>query len=104
MSNRESYEDRLFVVPSAYTGPADVGLRFHHVPGGNFEWGGTSANAMEAQVLAKAVMRDARECPHLSLGVASFSATQRCAQGVVAGRWSGSGSGAGLGAMGSCGW
>lgn len=77
VSNREFYENKLFIVPSPYTQEAGMGLRFQHVPNGVFESGGSGANAIEARVVAEAVIRHAKTQPQLSLGVATFSVTQR---------------------------
>lgn len=77
VSNTQFYQDRLYIVPSPYTEEAGMGLRFHHVPDGVFDSGGTSVNKVEAGVVAKAILRHARENPGESLGVATFSAAQR---------------------------
>lgn len=77
VSNREFYENKLFIVPSPYTQEAGMGLQFHHVPNGVFESGGTGTNPIEARAVAEAVMRHAKAQPELSLGVATFSVTQR---------------------------
>ena len=77
VSNTQFYQNRLFIVPSPYTAEAGMGLLFHHVPNGVFDSGGTSVNAVEAEVVARAVLRHAKEHPGESLGVATFSAAQR---------------------------
>ena len=77
VSNREFYESRLFIVPSPYTIEAGMGLRFHHVRDGVYDAGGTAANAVEARVVAEAVIAHVRATPNLSLGVATFSMKQR---------------------------
>lgn len=74
VSNREFYENKLFIVPSPYTAEAGMGLRFHFVDGGVFE---ESVNKVEAQRVAEAIMRHAKAYPELSLGVATFSLKQR---------------------------
>lgn len=77
ISNREFYENKLFIVPSPYTQEAGMGLRFQHVPDGVFDSGGTGTNAIEARVVAQAIIRHAKTNPELSLGVATFSVSQR---------------------------
>lgn len=77
VSNRQFYESKLFIVPSPYTAEAGMGLRFHHIPNGLFDAGGTRTNQVEAKIVAQAIVDHARQCPELSLGVAAFSAAQR---------------------------
>ena len=77
VSNRQFYENKLFIVPSPYTAEAGMGLRFHSVPQGVFDAGGTRTNQVEARIVAQAIVAHAREHPGLSLGVAAFSAAQR---------------------------
>lgn len=74
VSNREFYENKLFIVPSPYTAEAGMGLRFHLVDGGVFE---ESVNKVEARTVAEAIIRHAKTSPELSLGVATFSLKQR---------------------------
>lgn len=77
VSNTQFYESKLFIVPSPYTEEAGMGLRFHHVPDGIFDSGGTTANIIEARKVAEAILTHATTQPHLSLGVATFSVNQR---------------------------
>jgi len=77
VSNRQFYENKLFIVPSPYTAQASLGLRFHHVRNGIFETGTTRTNPIEAKVVAQAIVAHAIAHPDLSLGVATFSAAQR---------------------------
>jgi very-short-patch-repair endonuclease len=77
VSNRQFYDGKLFIVPSPYTTEAGMGLRFHHIPNGIFDAGGTRTNMVEAKIVAEAIARHAHEYPGLSLGVAAFSAAQR---------------------------
>jgi len=74
VSNREFYENKLFIVPSPYTAEAGMGLRFHFVENGVFE---DSVNKVEAQAVARAIIEHARTNPEQSLGVATFSLKQR---------------------------
>uniref|UniRef100_UPI0035CB721C DUF3320 domain-containing protein n=1 Tax=uncultured Sphingomonas sp. TaxID=158754 RepID=UPI0035CB721C len=77
VSNRQFYENKLFIVPSPYTAEAGMGLRFHRIPQGVFDAGATRTNMVEAKIVAQAIVAHARENPELSLGVAAFSAAQR---------------------------
>jgi very-short-patch-repair endonuclease len=77
VSNSEFYQNKLYIVPSPYTAEAGMGLRFHHLPSGVFDSGGTGTNAVEAKAVAEAVIRHAKEQPNESLGVATFSVRQR---------------------------
>lgn len=77
VSNSQFYENKLFIVPSPYTAEAGMGLRFHHLPEGWFDSGGTGTNPIEAKAVAEAIVRHAKTEPELSLGVATFSIRQR---------------------------
>jgi very-short-patch-repair endonuclease len=77
VSNREFYDNQLYIVPSPVTESSSLGLRFHHVPQGTFDVGGTRTNRVEARAVAAAVMSHAATNPELSLGVVAFSAAQR---------------------------
>lgn len=77
ISNSQFYENKLYIVPSPYTKEAAMGLRFHHVPEGLFDSGGTGTNAIEARAVAEAIIRHAKAHPTQSLGVATFSVSQR---------------------------
>ena len=77
ISNSQFYENKLFIVPSPYTQEAGMGLRFQHVPDGVFDSGGTGINAIEARTVAQAIIRHAKVYPERSLGVATFSVSQR---------------------------
>jgi hypothetical protein len=72
-SNREFYEDRLLVLPSPRPRSPALGLSLVRVAG---RFAG-SANLPEAEAVAEAVLRHARETPGDTLGVAAFSVTQR---------------------------
>ena len=77
VSNREFYDNRLFVVPSPMSQSDELGLRFRHVIGGLFDRGGSATNRIQAQAVAAAVMKHACENANLSLGVGAFSVAQR---------------------------
>ncbi|CRG51715.1 DUF3320 domain-containing protein [Yersinia wautersii] len=77
VSNNQFYENKLFIVPSPYTQEAGMGLQFYHVPEGVFASGGAGTNTIEAKQVAKAILQHAQNNPELSLGVATFSVSQR---------------------------
>ena len=77
VSNREFYNNRLYVIPSASEVSEDQGLRFRHVPEGVFDRGGSATNRIEAAAVARAAMEHARTSPDKSLGVGAFSVSQR---------------------------
>jgi len=77
VSNHEFYEDRLYVVPSPGNPVNGQGLAFHFVESGVFDRGGSATNRTEARVVAEAVMAHARDYPDRSLGVGTFSVSQR---------------------------
>jgi very-short-patch-repair endonuclease len=77
VSNREFYENRLFIVPSPWSAAAGLGLQFHPVTDGVFDRGGTSVNRVEAKAVCRAVIAHARQSPQLSLGVAAFGLKQQ---------------------------
>lgn len=77
VSNSQFYESKLFIVPSPYSHEAGMGLRFHHVADGVFDTGKTRTNAVEAKVVAQAIVDHAINHPEESLGVAAFSSQQR---------------------------
>ena len=77
VSNRQFYENKLYIVPSPYTAQGGRGLRFHHIHDGLFDAGNKRNNLIEAKAVAQAIIVHARTYPKLSLGVAAFSAAQR---------------------------
>ena len=77
VSNREFYENKLFIVPSPYDAVAGMGLKFNLLKNAPYDRGGTRTNPAEAKIVAEAVIRHAREHPEQSLGVATFSVAQR---------------------------
>lgn len=77
VSNREFYDNRLYVFPSpGATGPQH-GLSLHYVADGVFDRGGSATNRIEARAVAQAVMEHARLRPAQTLGVGCFSVSQR---------------------------
>ncbi|WP_152082941.1 DUF3320 domain-containing protein [Enterobacter oligotrophicus] len=77
VSNSQFYENKLFIVPSPFTEEAGMGLRFHYVENGVFESGEGNANPIEAKRIATAILEHAQQYPEMSLGVATFSVSQR---------------------------
>ena len=77
VSNKQFYDNRLFIVPSPYDAVAGMGLKFHYLPEAHYDRGHTRTNPREARIVAEAVMRHARETPDRTLGVATFSVAQR---------------------------
>jgi hypothetical protein len=73
VSNREFYDNQLYVVPSPERS-GELGVKWRFVETGRFLKG---RNEIEANVVAEAIIRHARECPQWTLGVAAFSVTQR---------------------------
>jgi hypothetical protein len=73
VSNREFYDNQLYVVPSPERS-GELGVKWSFVENGRFLKG---RNEIEANVVAEAIIRHARECPQWTLGVAAFSVTQR---------------------------
>ena len=78
VSNREFYDNRLFIVPSPYDAVAGMGLKFHRLDTA-YDRGGTRTNAGEARIVAEAVIAHALASPEQTLGVATFSSVQRTA-------------------------
>jgi len=77
VSNREFYDNKLFIVPSPYTAMAGMGLKFNHLPDAIYDKGNTRVNAVEAKAVAEAVLRHAQNHPELTLGVGTFSQAQK---------------------------
>src|SRR5262249_3925331 len=77
VSNREFYENHLYVVPSPTTITAMHGLNFRLVRDGVFDRGSTATNRVEARAIAEAVIEHAKRYPMKSLGVGAFSVAQR---------------------------
>jgi very-short-patch-repair endonuclease len=82
VSNHEFYDDRLVVFPSPDAERKETGLVFRHLPGTVYDRGKTRTNPGEAEAVAQAVMKFAREQldqppgQRLTLGVAAFSMAQ----------------------------
>jgi very-short-patch-repair endonuclease len=77
VSNRQFYDDRLFIVPSPLVSGGPLGLKLRYIEDGKYDRGGSRVNRNEARAVAEAVIEHAKLRPELSLGVATFSAAQR---------------------------
>lgn len=76
-SNETFYDGALVTFPNAVRDPALLGLSFVHVPDGVYDPGRTRANRREAEVVADRVFALLSARPGDSLGVVTFSTTQR---------------------------
>lgn len=79
VSNRNFYENRLLLPPSVVTSHAveGLGVFFHRTPDGGYDRGRSATNLVEAEIVADAVCEVARRHPEKSLGVGTFSVSQR---------------------------
>ncbi len=75
-SNREFYDDKLILFPSATDKGGGLGIEFTYVPDGVYDRGGARNNLREAEVVADIVFRQLKEHPEKSLGVMTFSISQ----------------------------
>lgn len=73
VSNKQFYDNRLFIVPSPYDAVAGMGLKFHYLPDAHYDRGNTRTNPKEARIVAEAVIRHAREAPGRTLGVGELA-------------------------------
>lgn len=76
-SNVSFYESDLYTFPSVETDSHATGLSFEYVPDGVYE--GKGLNMAEARRVADAVVRHAKTCPEMSLGVGTFNLRQQLA-------------------------
>lgn len=76
VSNDEFYGSRLVMPPSPLQHDPSCGLSFRRVQGA-YDRGGKRSNRIEAEAVVAAVADHASRTPHLSLGVVTFSMTQR---------------------------
>src|SRR5690606_29742487 len=77
VSNAEFYGNGLVLPPSPLELDADYGLKFRNVRGAYSSKsrgdGRAGTNKLEAQAIVAAMAQHARDWPHLSLGVVTFS-------------------------------
>jgi hypothetical protein len=76
VSNREFYGDGLILPPSPLQEDPAYGLCFTRVDG-VYDRGGKRDNRKEGESIVQRVAEHARETPTLSLGIGTFSSTQR---------------------------
>lgn len=77
VSNREFYDNRLRVYPSAIDNAPGLGLSFVHLPEGVYDRGRSRTNRIEAAEVARRVVQHYQEHPGLSLGVGTFNTEQQ---------------------------
>lgn len=81
VSNRNFYDNQLLLPPSTLIESyfAGMGVSMIKSPQNSYERGGANGgrNIVEADLIAQAVIDCAKNSPHLSLGVATFSVRQR---------------------------
>lgn len=78
-SNRHYYDDRLFVFPAAHGDVDDLGVKWHPVAGGIYEFASSRTNPIEARALVDwLVARLRRTTPgERTFGVVTFSQPQQ---------------------------
>jgi hypothetical protein len=77
VSNQEFYNQQLYVIPSPEKNSSELGLRSRYIEDGVFDRGGTATNQIEASAVVEAVMHHAEQFPNRTLGVGTFSVSQR---------------------------
>lgn len=83
-SNHKIYDKRLITFPSASERGKDIGVEYIHVPNGRYDRGGSKTNIIEAEAVAKLVIEHYTNNPTRSLGVVTFSESQReCIENCV---------------------
>jgi len=75
-SNKEFYDDKLILFPSATRKAVGIGIEFTYVPDGIYDRGGVRNNPREAEVVADTVFNYLRDNPEKSLGVMTFNISQ----------------------------
>jgi hypothetical protein len=75
-SNKEFYDNKLVVFPSATNMGGELGIEFTYVSDGVYDRGGARNNQREAEVVADIVFKHLTEHPEKSLGVMTFSISQ----------------------------
>lgn len=83
-SNHKIYNKKLITFPSASERGKDIGVEYIYVPNGIYDKGGSTNNIIEAQKVAQLVIEHFRNNPTRSLGVVTFSESQReCIENCV---------------------
>lgn len=77
VSNKEMYENKLFIFPNPDIDRKDLGLFLNHLPNTVYGKDNSRTNLLEAVAVAVAVIKHAKTKPQSSLGVVAFSLSQR---------------------------
>ena len=77
VSNRDFYENKLRIYPSAIDRAEDLGLHFVHVPRAVYDRGNRGTNQGEAQIVAAAALEHFRRSPGKTLGIGTFNIQQQ---------------------------
>ena len=77
VSNREFYDNRLYVYPSPMHDSENLGLKFVHLQDTIYDRGKSGINLGEAHAVAKAVLEHYRRFPSKSIGVGTFNTKQQ---------------------------
>lgn len=73
-SNRRFYDEDLIVFPAPVRSSEQLGIRCHYIKDAAYSKG---RNLAEAQAIVNAIIDHFKDCPELSLGVATFNREQR---------------------------
>ncbi len=77
-SNYQFYDNKLLTFPNVDSSRSTTGLEFIYVPDGIYKRGyGARYNLIEARRVAQLVIEQLRSAPELSIGVVTFSQSQR---------------------------
>ncbi|MFI3252651.1 MAG: DUF4011 domain-containing protein [bacterium] len=76
-SNKAFYDDKLKTFPSVFESDDNLGLVFKHSNDTAYDRGKSSSNPLEAKQVIEYAIEQAKENPHLSMGIASFSISQQ---------------------------
>ena len=77
VSNQESYDNNLYVFPSAIDKAEHLGLKFVHIPDAVYDRGKSSTNRKEAQAVVEAAFAHYRNYPNEILGISTFGIIPR---------------------------
>ena len=77
VSNREFYDNKLLIFPSATDKAEDLGLQFIHLPDAVYDRGKSRTDRIEARAVAKAAIEHYQKYPGKSLGVGAFNIQQQ---------------------------
>ena len=83
-SNHYIYKDYLITFPISHQKKVDEGLEYYYVSKGIYDRGGSRTNKEEAKLVAKLIIDNIEKYPERSMGVVTFSVSQRnCIQNVL---------------------